>query len=441
MRFSLHGSCLGLMALGTALVVPGLVSSQAVAASDPSHNTVPGRHFMGACFRVGTSTGAQHRCDVAALRAYDRVRAREGIGPLTLPRGFDTMPPAEQLLVISDLERVDRGLRPVAARVTQLDSLAANGARANADPQTPNPMPAGASATSLWAGAGTSTLLTNFFWMYDDGPGSGNIDCSRPGDPGCWGHRRGILTPFQAPVYMGAASVGSSRFGASIAEEFVGGGQSETTSYTPTGLSWAQLISRIPVGVGRAAVAIKSDPRHRHGTPLRVWASGVRMTVHLAVTSGRQAWSVTPSSCTLGAGQGCTVVVGYLPTSTAPTRGVLQVSGPGGTRLVHLRGHQATPTVSLSPASRTVAARRHANLDTRVRTRFSHRDRPGVRVELQRRKPGHRLWQVIARRVTGPLGGAHFAPKPTHSADYRVLAPATGGYPTATSRTVVVRVG
>lgn len=438
---SSRGFFLSLLALGTALVVPGLVNSHAAAASDPDHNTVPGRHFMAACFRVGTAPAAQHRCDVAALRAYDKVRAGEGVGPLTLPRGFDTMPPAEQLLLVSDLERVDRGLRPVAARVTQLDSLAAIGARNNTDPPTPDPMPSGASAASLWAGAGTSTLLANFFWMYDDGPGSGNIDCAQPRDPGCWGHRRGILSPFRAPLYMGAASVGSSRFGASMAEEFVGGGPSETTSYTSTGLTWVQLTGRIPVGLGRTAVAIRSDPLYRHGAPLRVWASGVRMTVRLSVATGRQAWTVTPASCSLAAGEGCMVALRYRPTSPAPTPGTLRVTGPNGTRIVDLRGHQATPTVSLSPLSRTVAARHHAALTTRVRTRFTHQDRPGVRVELQRRKLGHQRWHLIARRVTGPLGGAHFGPKPRHTADYRIVARGSGGYPTAASRTVVVRVG
>jgi hypothetical protein len=32
--------------------------------------------------------------------------------------------------------------------------------------------------------------------MYDDGKGSGNLDCPAKGGPGCWGHRHGILDNF-----------------------------------------------------------------------------------------------------------------------------------------------------------------------------------------------------------------------------------------------------
>jgi hypothetical protein len=43
--------------------------------------------------------------------------------------------------------------------------------------------------------------------MYDDGFDSGNLDCQRHDDPGCWGHRKGILDDFGsgANLVMGAA--------------------------------------------------------------------------------------------------------------------------------------------------------------------------------------------------------------------------------------------
>jgi hypothetical protein len=350
------------------------------------------------------------------------------------------MPAAEQLLVISNLERVDRGLRPVSARTVQLDALARNGAERDTDPPPPNPMPSGAAAASLWAGAGTSVLLDDFYWMYDDGPGSGNVDCRHATDPGCWGHRRGILTPYEAPLYMGGASVRSAAFGASVAEEFVGGGASESTDYTPTGLSWASITHRVPVGIGRTRIALASDRGIRRGTLLRLWASGEPMTVNLAITHGAPQWSVNRASCTLAAGSTCTVTVAYQPTSTAPVPGALQVAGPNGTQTVRLHGRQAAPVVTLAPASRTVAPRHHADLLARVRTAYSHRDRSGVVVELQRRRPGHKHWHVIARRVSGPLGGAHFRPKPSHSASYRVVALGSGGFPHGTSRAVTIRV-
>jgi hypothetical protein len=39
-------------------------------------------------------------------------------------------------------------------------------------------------------------LDADYGWMYDDGRGSGNLDCPRSGGPGCWGHRHGILDNF-----------------------------------------------------------------------------------------------------------------------------------------------------------------------------------------------------------------------------------------------------
>jgi hypothetical protein len=32
-----------------------------------------------------------------------------------------------------------------------------------------------------------------YFWMYDDGTGSANVDCSPASPSGCWGHRENIL--------------------------------------------------------------------------------------------------------------------------------------------------------------------------------------------------------------------------------------------------------
>ena len=76
----------------------------------------------------------------------------------------------------------------------------------------------GSSFGSNWAGGLPSVLEADFAWMYDDGPGSGNVDCRSEGSSGCWGHRHDILGLYRAPVVMGAAARG-----ASITEVFVGG--------------------------------------------------------------------------------------------------------------------------------------------------------------------------------------------------------------------------
>ena len=81
-----------------------------------------------------------------------------------------------QLLAITDLERVDRGLAAGAGTVEPLNGLAQQGANASQDPPFPTPFD-GTSARTNWAD-GNSALLAAYEWMYDDGPGSGNFDCT-----------------------------------------------------------------------------------------------------------------------------------------------------------------------------------------------------------------------------------------------------------------------
>jgi hypothetical protein len=43
-----------------------------------------------------------------------------------------------------------------------------------------------------------------YYWMYDDGPGSSNADCSAGNPGGCWGHRDKILMSLScSPCVMG----------------------------------------------------------------------------------------------------------------------------------------------------------------------------------------------------------------------------------------------
>jgi hypothetical protein len=433
----LRSVAIGVITAGTMFAAP-VAASASPAAGLPTHNTAPSRHFVRACSQVTRAKHSQDRCDKAAVAAFSRVRDREGVGPLVLPTGFDTMSTAEQLLVISNLERVDRGLIAVTARATQLDAVAADGARNNTDPGVPTPFPAGASAASLWAGAGSSALLDDFYWMYDDGPGSGNIDCRHAGDAGCWGHRRGILNPFSGQLYMGAASVPSSYFGSSIAEEFVGGGSSESTAYTPTGLTWSQLTKRLPVGLGRTAIQVASDAGVARSAPLHVWASGRPMTARLTITGGA-GWSVSPAQCVLVAGHVCKVTLTYLPTSTGSSNATLTVTGANRPRVVHLRGRQAAPTVTVSASASTVHTGRTVSLTAAVHTTYTNHNRANAPVELERRKAGQHSWTVIAQRHTGLFGKVVFTPTVPKKSAFRVVALAGAGYPHGTSRTVVVR--
>lgn len=141
-------------------------------------------------------------CQAAVVQAIDHARAAEGVGPLVLPSDFGSLSTSAQLLVLADLERTDRGLPGFSGLSASLDSLAARGASANTDPSGPS----NADWGSNWAGGEQNALLADYDWMYDDGPGSPNLDCPKPGSSGCWDHRENILWDYGPHPSMGAAA-------------------------------------------------------------------------------------------------------------------------------------------------------------------------------------------------------------------------------------------
>jgi hypothetical protein len=160
------------------------------------------------------------------------------LGPYVLPGNFTSLTPAQQALVLSDLDRTQVGLPPVPGITDQLDRDAAGGVQSDNDPGA-NGFP---SFTSNWAGGFPNMPFAYEAWMYDDGPGSGNLDCPRAGASGCWGHRHNVLWGFGAggPLAMGAAagkdSGGQSGFAMLLAQ----GGQSYKPAYTYT---WAEAVA------------------------------------------------------------------------------------------------------------------------------------------------------------------------------------------------------
>jgi hypothetical protein len=213
--------------------------------ADPTYNTSPSQRFVNDCRDMRRTKAANIRCDRAALKDFDAVRKKEGLGPMTLPEDFATLSVPSQLLAISNIERVDRGRRPVLGRSKALDALALQGARDDTDPPWPNPFP-GTSGGGNWAGAGNSALLDDFYWMYDDGLGSFNEDCTSSDRSGCWGHRHDILNDYQARLVMGAAVARHSRFGTSMTEEFIGGDRGNKVNVSP---SWATILATFPAKV------------------------------------------------------------------------------------------------------------------------------------------------------------------------------------------------
>jgi len=70
------------------------------------------------------------KCIADALWDINRARRAEGMGPMVLPRGFASLTVPWQLLVLSNLERADRGLPPVGGLSAPLNHDAAVAASA-----------------------------------------------------------------------------------------------------------------------------------------------------------------------------------------------------------------------------------------------------------------------------------------------------------------------
>jgi len=183
---------------------PAAGSHPIVPPTNPSSNIAESPNFSAICRQDGTESAA---CISAATSATDAARSLEGLGAIALPSDFAGLSPAEQLFVLVDIERVDRGLPPVVGMVQQLDQDALNAAGANADP-TPTSVPPGVTAmdwASNWAEA-AGPLGSNYDWMYDDGPGSGDIECNAANPSSCWGHRDNELG-FSASVVASSHGV------------------------------------------------------------------------------------------------------------------------------------------------------------------------------------------------------------------------------------------
>jgi ribosomal protein L24E len=226
---------------------------------NPPSNIAPSPNFLSDC--SGTTYTDTPTCVNATLQAISGGRAAEGLPGMVLPTNWYSLSPQEQLFVTTNLERTVRGLPPLAGMESALDSAAAAGA---ADSNDPTP-PAGYPWTqwgSNWAGAVGNPLEADYFWMYDDGLGSSNIDCTSAGDPGCWGHRDNILLNLTCwPCEMGTGFDATGYQGyPGWAEILVdsSGAQSDV-------FSWSQVTPYLPgsnggAGLTAPAVGIASTP-------------------------------------------------------------------------------------------------------------------------------------------------------------------------------------
>lgn len=424
------------MALGATLVAT-LVPLQAASAgpltlaiSDPATITAPSQQFVAACDGMGTSQAANQACDGVAIPEFNSARAKEGVKPLVLPEDFDTLSVPLQVLAITDLERVDRGLAPVPGLSSYLNSLAQQGANANDHPPFA-PLGNGRSQVTVnWAGT-DSALLAAFMWMYWDGPGSGNLSCQNANDSGCWGHRHDLMYSYESPIAMGAGVAQGS-----IAQELIGGDTADPIDVTPT---WADISGTLTFGVSPVNVTLATDVgTSKHATVTAASAGG---SGHLEVgfQSGSPTWSVSPTECDLPSNGTCQFVVTFAPTTAGYQPGVLTVTDGTIVKTVALSGRGFTPQVALSVTTGSVQ-RGHTLTIHGLVTGNPGNDALAHRNVALQTKVGSGSWHTTDSATTGKRGKVTYKLHPTRTAKYRLEVVGAGGVVLAKSSAVKVRV-
>ena len=170
--------------------------------ADPADSVWPSPAYPDLCAPIGVDVSTT--CLRLTLGAIDAARAREGVRPMRLPSDLARLSVAEQLFVVVDRERVDRGLPPFTGLSVQLNGEASAAASAARLPARPGQ--AFARSDAEWLGAAANGLDADFRWMYADGPGSGIAGCTRARERGCWADRGIVLDRLGArDLVMGAA--------------------------------------------------------------------------------------------------------------------------------------------------------------------------------------------------------------------------------------------
>jgi ribosomal protein L24E len=191
------------LSFGSASTLPSVSTSPTTpnqsALQNPTAN-IKGTYNR-ACFtaNMNAKQSDTSACLQAALVSLNAGRASEGLPNVKLPSNFYSLSRIDQLFVLINEERVVRGLPPVygVASILQGDALA--GAKTSSDPTLTANVP-----TDPYGNYGSiyafnySTISDVFEWMYDDGYGGTNYDCTTASSPGCWGHRDIILSTTQS---------------------------------------------------------------------------------------------------------------------------------------------------------------------------------------------------------------------------------------------------
>jgi hypothetical protein len=283
------------------------------AGSDPSSNYSVGS-LPQAC--ESDPTGAV--CMSASISYLNQARSRLGQPAYALPSNFDSLSPPQQVLVLTNLDRTLYNLPPMTGLTDALDQDAAAGIASDSDPQPSTSDWYGYTSNAAWGNE--NVVLAYEGWMYDDGPGSGNVDCTSSDPSGCWGHRHDILWQFgPGALAMGAAAGTDDSGNTSYTMLLMQGSPTYKPAYT---YSWSQAVANgaggsggssggLPGGSGsilagsgsahgggpggspvargaQAAIRIQSLSVHRHRLTVRLVApSGTVLRCSLTRARGR----------------------------------------------------------------------------------------------------------------------------------------------------------
>jgi len=320
--------CVALAAAVLLLPVAQQVSAAAgiVPPQNPGANISPPPGYDGPC---GSLSAPNPYCPSGLTLIYGDRQA-EGVSPMSLPSNYPSLTPAEQLFVLTDLERIDRGIAPISGLSANLDAYAQAGANAGTDPSFPPYADKGGSTYASTPSVGMALAM----WMYNDGPGGSNLDCPTSGGGQCWGHRDIILGQYASPSLMG---VGNSTGTTQI---FVGGDTVDTPYFT-----WAQEIPLLPVGVFPYGIDASFPysanssalPRQTQTSTIQLWASGSNMNITASLSGGAGIFQLNTTTCDLPAGASCNLTLSFTPPALGVYTATLVVNGPYGTQDVPLR--------------------------------------------------------------------------------------------------------
>ena len=286
---------------------------------NPPANIVPAPDYFGPC---GSVAQPNPYCPTGLTTVYGD-RQVEGVSPMSLPSTWSTLTPPEQLFVLTNLERIDRGIPPIEGLAAGLNAYAQAGANSGRDPSFPPYATSGGSTFATTSSLGVAMAE----WLYDDGPGGTNADCPAAGAPGCWAHRSIILGQYAAPALMGVG------YGAGTTQLFVGGDTTDAPYFT-----WSQVTPFLPVGVFPYGVNDSVTPGTSQTSSIQLWASGQYMNVSVSQSGGQGVFQLNGTNCNLPSGATCSISVTFTPPSLGVFNATLVVSGPNGTQDVPLRG-------------------------------------------------------------------------------------------------------